>query len=81
MVLVPTDINLVKVFQPEHTDIFLEEHSNRPIVSISGDMSPGSVYRQNDPQQSGCQKCEQCKKVNFYFNHFCFKFHGTLRKS
>ena len=81
MALVPTDINLIKVFQPEHTHIFLEEYSNRPIISILGDMQPGSAYRQNDPQQSGCQKCEQCKKVNFNFKHFCIKANGNWKSN
>ena len=61
MALVPSDINLAKVSQPEH--IFLEEHSNAPKISVTGDMQqPGGPYRQDGPQQSGCQKCIQCKK-------------------
>ena len=61
MALVPTEKNLAKVSQPEHS--FLEEHSNGPKISVTGDMQQtGGPYRQNGPLKSECQECMQCNK-------------------
>ena len=71
MALAPNDVNSVNISQPD--TIYLEEYYKAPTNSMKADMQPGNVYRQNGPEQSGCQKCIQCKKmsiIQFYFEKF-----------